>query len=91
MSILVRSHVATADELPDCNTIRNAARKMECLQNSIAILQKQATGNVVQWGTKRSAIGSSTDGSAEKAIIELVKTTKDKASPNFVVPEAVER
>jgi hypothetical protein len=46
------SHVATGDELPDCKTIRNAAKKMECLQNSIAILQKQATGNVVQMWSK---------------------------------------
>jgi hypothetical protein len=49
---LVPSYVATADELPDCKTIRNVAKKMECLQNSIAILQKQATGNVVQMGSK---------------------------------------
>ncbi|MGA3341526.1 MAG: H-type lectin domain-containing protein [Methylocella sp.] len=51
-AILMWSQVATADELPDCKTIRNAAKKMECLQNSIAILQKQATGNVVQIGNK---------------------------------------
>ena len=38
---------AIADELPDCKKIRNAGKKMECLQNSIAFLQKQATGIVV--------------------------------------------
>jgi hypothetical protein len=43
---------AIADELPDCKKIRNAGKKMECLQNSIAILQKQATGIVVQMGSK---------------------------------------
>ena len=51
-AILMWSQVAIADELPDCKTIRNAGKKMECLQNSIAILQKQATGNVVQMGSK---------------------------------------
>jgi hypothetical protein len=51
-AILVWPQVATAHELPDCKTIRNAGKKMECLQNSIAILQKQATGNVVQMGSK---------------------------------------
>ncbi|HTV34522.1 MAG TPA: H-type lectin domain-containing protein [Methylocella sp.] len=50
-AILMWSQAATADELPDCKTIRNAAKKMECLQNSIAILEKQATGNVLQMGT----------------------------------------
>ena len=43
---------AIANELPDCKKIRNAGKKMECLQNSIAILQKHATGNVVQMGSK---------------------------------------
>jgi hypothetical protein len=51
-AILVWPQVAAADELPDCKTIRSAGKKMECLQNSIAILQKQATGNVVQMGSK---------------------------------------
>jgi H-type lectin domain len=43
---------AIADELPDCKKIRNAGKKIECLQNSIAILQKQATGIVLQMGSK---------------------------------------
>ena len=43
---------AIADQLPDCKKIRNTGKKMECLQNSIAILQKQATGIVVQMGSK---------------------------------------
>jgi hypothetical protein len=51
-AILMWSQVAIADELPDCKTIRNAGKKMECLQNSIAILQKQATAIVVQMGSK---------------------------------------
>ena len=51
-AILVWTQVAIADELPDCKAIRNASKKMECLQNSIAILQKQATGIVVQMGSK---------------------------------------
>jgi hypothetical protein len=51
-AILMWSQAAIAEELPDCKTIRNAGKKMECLQNSIAILQKQATGNVVQMGSK---------------------------------------
>jgi hypothetical protein len=50
--ILGRTQVAIADELPDCKAIRNSGKKMECLQNGIAILQKQATGNVVQIGSK---------------------------------------
>jgi len=40
-AILMWSQAATADELPNCKTIRNAVKKMECLQNSIAILEKQ--------------------------------------------------
>ena len=51
-ALLMESHAAIADELPDCKTIRNTGKKMDCLQNSIAILQKQATGNVVQMGSK---------------------------------------
>ncbi len=51
-AILMWSWSAIADELPNCKTIRNAGKKMECLQNSIAILQKQAAGNVVQMGSK---------------------------------------
>ena len=51
-AILMWSEAAIADELPDRKPIRNAAKKMECLQNSIAILQKQATGTVVQMGSK---------------------------------------
>ena len=51
-AIFMWSQVAIADELPDCKKIRNAGKKIECLQNSIAILQKQATGNVVQMGSK---------------------------------------
>ena len=51
-AILVWTQGAPANELPDCKTIRNAGKKMECLQNSIAILQKQAIGNVVQMGSK---------------------------------------
>jgi hypothetical protein len=51
-AILMGSQVAIADELPDCKKIRNAGKKMECLQNSIVILQKQASGNVVQMGSK---------------------------------------
>jgi hypothetical protein len=51
-AILMGSHAAIAHELPDCKTIRNTGKKIECLQNSIAILQKQATGNVVQMGSK---------------------------------------
>ena len=46
------SQVAIADELPDCKKMRNTGKKMECLQNSIAILQKHATANVVQMGSK---------------------------------------
>ena len=46
------SQIAIADELPDCKKMRNAGKKMECLQNSIAILQKQATGIVVQMGSR---------------------------------------
>jgi hypothetical protein len=49
---LMWSQVAIANELPNCKTIRNAGKKMECLQNSIAILQKHATGIVVQMGSK---------------------------------------
>jgi hypothetical protein len=41
-AILMWSEAAIADELPDCRTVRNAAKKMEYRQNSIAILQKQA-------------------------------------------------
>jgi len=51
-SILVWTQVAIADELPNCKAIRNASKKMECLQISIAMLQKQGTGNVVQMGSK---------------------------------------
>ena len=51
-AILVWTQVAIADELPDCKAIRNASKKMECLQISIAMLQKQATGIVVQMGSK---------------------------------------
>jgi hypothetical protein len=51
-AIFMWSQVAIAVELPDCKKIRNAGKKMECLQNSIAILQKQATGNIVQMGSK---------------------------------------
>ena len=51
-AILVWNQVAIADELPDCKAIRNASKKMECLQTSITMLQKQATGNVVQMGSK---------------------------------------
>ena len=51
-AISMWSHVVIADELPDCKKMRNAGKKMECLQNSIAILQKHATGNVVQMGSK---------------------------------------
>jgi H-type lectin domain len=50
-AISMWSQVVIADELPDCKKIRNAGKKMECLQNSIAILQKQATG-IVQMGSK---------------------------------------
>jgi hypothetical protein len=32
--------------------MRNVDKKMDCLQNSIAILQRQATGNVVEMGSK---------------------------------------
>jgi H-type lectin domain len=51
-AISMWSHVVIADELPDCKKMRNAGKKMECLQNSVAILQKHATGNVVQMGSK---------------------------------------
>jgi H-type lectin domain len=51
-AILMWSQVVIANELGDCKTLRNAGKKMECLQNSISILQKQATGNVVQMGSK---------------------------------------
>jgi hypothetical protein len=51
-AILMWSQVVIADELPNCKQMRNTGKKMECLQNSIAILQKQATGNVVQIGSK---------------------------------------
>ena len=50
-AMLMWSQVVIADELRDCKTIRNAGKKMECLQNSISILQKQAIGNVVQMGS----------------------------------------
>jgi H-type lectin domain len=51
-AILVWSRAAIAEDLPDCRTIRNAAKKIECLQDSITILQKEALGNVVQMGTR---------------------------------------
>jgi hypothetical protein len=51
-AILMWSQVAIAVELPDCKKMRNTGEKMECLQNSISILQKHATGNVVQMGSK---------------------------------------
>ena len=51
-AIFMWSQVAIADELPDCKKMRNTDKKMECLQNSIASLQKHATGNVVQMGSK---------------------------------------
>jgi hypothetical protein len=51
-AVLVWTHVAIADEMPDCKAMRNASKKMECLQTSIAMLQKQATGNVVQMGSR---------------------------------------
>jgi hypothetical protein len=41
-AISMWSQVVIADELGDCKTMRNAGTKMECLQNSISILQKQA-------------------------------------------------
>ena len=58
-AIFMWSQVAIAVELSDCKKIRNAGQKMECLQNSIAILQKQATGNVVQMASK--AFGQNQD------------------------------
>jgi len=45
-------HIAVAVELADCTVMRNASKKIECLQRSIAILQKQDVGNVVQMGSK---------------------------------------
>ena len=51
-AISMWSHVDIAEELPDCKAMRNAGKKMECLQNSIAILQKHATRNVAQMGSK---------------------------------------
>jgi H-type lectin domain len=68
-AILIWSHAAIADELPDCKTIRNTGKKMECLQNSIAILQKQATGNVVQTGSK--ALGQNESDSPNWSLQEL--------------------
>jgi H-type lectin domain len=52
-AILMWSSRATvAIELPDCKAMGNTGKKIDCLQNSIAILQKQATRNAVQMGTK---------------------------------------
>jgi hypothetical protein len=48
---LIWCPVVIADELPDCRKIRNANKKMECLQDSVAILQKRTIGNVVQMGS----------------------------------------
>jgi hypothetical protein len=41
----------------------------------------------LELGHDRSAIGLRRSCPAKKAIIDLVKTTTDKASPNFVAPE----
>jgi hypothetical protein len=68
-AISMSSHVVIADELPDCKTMRNAGKKMECLQNSIAILQKHATGNVVQMGSK--AFGQNQSDSPNWSLQEL--------------------
>jgi hypothetical protein len=68
-AIFLWSQVAIADELPDCKKIRNAGKKMECLQNSIAILQKQASGNVVQMGSK--AFGQNQSDSPNWSLPEL--------------------
>jgi hypothetical protein len=46
------SQVVVADELPDCKALLNVGEKMECLERSIAILQKVATRNAVQMGSK---------------------------------------
>jgi hypothetical protein len=68
-AISMSSHVVIADELPDCKTMRNAGKKMECLQNSIAILQKHATGNIVQMGSK--AFGQDQSDSPNWSLQEL--------------------
>ena len=52
IAILMWSQVAIAIDLPNCKSIRNADKKMECLQFSVTILQKQAAGNLVQMGSK---------------------------------------
>jgi H-type lectin domain len=51
-AMVIWCSAAIGDELPDCRTIRSASKKMECLQDSVTILQKRTTGNVVQMGTK---------------------------------------
>ena len=68
-AIFMWSQVAIAVELPDCKKIRNAGQKMECLQNSIAILQKHATGNEVQLGSK--AFGQNQSDSPDWSLQEL--------------------
>jgi H-type lectin domain len=68
-AISMWSHVVIADELPDCKTMRNAGKKMECLQNSIAILRKHATGNVIQMGSK--AFGQNQSDSPNWSLQEL--------------------
>lgn len=51
-AILMCSQAAIADDLLDCRTIRGASKKFQCLEDSIAILQKQATETAVQTGTR---------------------------------------
>jgi H-type lectin domain len=68
-AISMWSHVVIAEELPDCKKMRNTEKKRECLQNSIAILQKQATGIVVQMGSK--AFGQNQSDSPNWSLQEL--------------------
>lgn len=49
-AIFAWSQVVVADELPDCKATLNNGEKVECLERSIAILQKIATRNAVQMG-----------------------------------------
>ncbi len=50
--IALWSQAVNADELPDCKAVIDADKKMECLENSIAILQKQAPRDLVLMGIK---------------------------------------
>lgn len=51
-AILISSQAAVADDLPNCRAIRDTGKKFQCLENSIIMLQKQATEKTIQMGTK---------------------------------------